>query len=130
MRTKILLTSSAIFMAVLGMLSTFMPQEILEYYGSYREGEKFVVPAVQIAGALYLGFAILNWTARASLIGGIYNRPIALGNFLHFAMIALVLLKELKSNHGVEIVAGALIYSAFAVWFGLVLFARARQTGK
>lgn len=70
MRTKILLTSSAIFMAVLGMLSTFMPQEILEYYGSYREGEKFVVPVVQIAGALYLGFAILNWTARSSLIGG------------------------------------------------------------
>lgn len=45
-------------------------------------------------------------------------------------MIALVLLKELRSGHGVEIVAGALIYTAFAVWFGLVLFARARQTGK
>jgi hypothetical protein len=117
-------------MAVLGMLSTFMPQEILEYYGSYREGEKFLVPVVQIAGALYLGFAILNWTARSSLIGGIYNRPVALGNFLHFAMIALVLLKELKNSQGVEIVGGALIYSAFAVWFGLVLFARARHTGR
>jgi hypothetical protein len=35
---------------------------------------------------------MLNWMARANRIGGIYSRPVAMGNFLHFTMGALVLL--------------------------------------
>ena len=31
--------------------------------------------------------------AKESLIGGIYNRPIAIGNFMHFAVGAMALIK-------------------------------------
>jgi hypothetical protein len=78
---------------------------------------------IQIAGALYLGFAILNWMAKGALIGGIYSRPLALGNFLHFAVSAIILLKALLGGFKpIEIIVGATVYSLFAVWFGLVTF--------
>lgn len=119
---------SALLMAILGVLATFLPQEILDYSDSHPEGLLLLI--VQITGALYMGFAILNWMARSNLIGGIYNRPVALGNFLHFTMVALVLLKALMVEQSVEIVVGAVVYSAFAIWFGLAIFTHPIKDGK
>jgi len=34
-----------------------------------------------------LGFSILNWMSKASLIGGIYNKPLLIGNLLHFLLL-------------------------------------------
>jgi hypothetical protein len=36
--------------------------------------------------ALYLGFTMLNWMVKGSLITGIYNQPIAVGNFMDFGV--------------------------------------------
>lgn len=121
---------SAIFMAMLGFLGTFMPQEILNYADADAGTEGLLLLIVQITGALYMGFAILNWMARSSLIGGIYNRPAALGNFLHFTMVALVLVKALTIEQSMEMVVGTVIYAVFAIWFGLTLFARPVHGGK
>jgi len=108
-------------MAILGVAASFFPQEILASCGSRPEGPGILL--VQITGALYMGFAILNWMARGNLIGGIYSRPVALGNFLHFAVVTVMLLKALAAGqHAPEIVVGAVAYSAMGVWFGLVLF--------
>jgi hypothetical protein len=115
------MTASAVFMAALGVVATFAPQETLAFVGTPPGG--LGVLLVQIAGALYLGFAMLNWTARANLIGGIYSRPVALGNFLHFSVVALAMLKMLMAGHPDPVVlAGVLVYSAFCVSFGLILF--------
>jgi hypothetical protein len=122
------MSTSALVMAVPGLAATFMPHEILGWLG--------VAPApvlplmVQILGALYLAFAMLNWMARGSLIGGIYNRPVALGNFLHFAVGALTLVKVLLAGHAeVAIWIASAIYALFAVWFGLVLFGSPVKAG-
>jgi hypothetical protein len=122
MNTKSLMAVSAVFMATLGIVASFMPQEILAYYGSRPDGRSVLL--MQVAGALYLGFAMLNWTARSNLTGGIYSRPVALGNFAHFAIGAVTLLKALigGSSRAVEAIVGTVIYSLLAVWFGLVLF--------
>ena len=121
MNTKVLMTASALFLALLGAAASFLPQEILASLDAPAEG--YVVLVVQIAGALYLGFAMLNWTARENLIGGIYSRPVALGNFLHFVMVALAMWKEVFSGPGLlALVVGAAAYTALAVAFGLVLF--------
>ncbi len=121
MNTKLLMSLSALFMATLGVFASFLPQEIAARLGTPPGSG--VVSIIQIGGALYLGFAILNWTAKSVLVGGIYSRPVALGNFLHFAMVAITLLKALlggSKSH--EIIVGAIIYFFFGVWFGLVLF--------
>ncbi|MES1241684.1 MAG: hypothetical protein ABUT39_08690 [Acidobacteriota bacterium] len=121
MKTRSLMTLSAILMAALGIAASFLPQEILSYFGADPRGPGVLL--VQITGALYLGFAILDWMARGNLIGGIYSRPVALGNFLHFAVVAITLLKALLGGARAEILlAGVVVYSAFAVWFGLVVF--------
>jgi hypothetical protein len=125
MNTKFLMSSSTIFMAILGVAATFAPQEILAHYG-FSHSPLAVLP-LQVAGALYLGFAILNWMARGNLIGGIYSRPVAVGNFFHFAVVAVALFKlATRGPVGSEIIAGAVVCSVFAARFGYVVFTTAR----
>jgi Fe2+ transport system protein B len=127
MNTKLLMILSALFMAALGLAASFLPQEVVVHFGCRPDSH--LVLLVQITGALYLGFAILNWTAQSILIGGIYARPVALGNFLHFAVVAITLLKALAGGfHPTEIVAAAALYSLFAACFGLVLFTTPRPS--
>jgi hypothetical protein len=122
MQTKLLMTLSALFMAGLGVTASFLPQEVAAHFGV--RPDPTIVLLIQITGALYLAFAILNWMARSVLIGGIYSRPLALANFLHFAVITTILLKALRAGlRPIEIIVGAVIYFVFAVWFGRVLFA-------
>jgi len=108
-------------MGALGLLVTFLPREILAYMGATPHG--FSALAIQLAGALYLGFAFLNWMAQGNLIGGIYSRPVAVGNLCHFAIAALALLKAVVAGqHDLPLVAAAAVYSLFAILFARVLF--------
>jgi hypothetical protein len=59
------------------------------------------------------------------MMGGIYGRPIAIGNFGHFIIAALALLKSIiAGRHGAEIAIGAAVYAAFACLFAIVVFGR------
>ncbi len=120
MQTRILMVLSAAVMMVLGLALTFAPHEVIERIGG--QSQPLVVLLVQAAGGLYLGFAMMNWMARASLIGGIYGRPLAMGNFLHFGIMASALAKASFLVGGWRLVLLAAMYMVFAVWFGLVLF--------
>jgi hypothetical protein len=127
MNTKLLMSASAVTAAAVGIAASFLPQDILNTLGmdSTGLGPLFV----QVVGALYLGFAMMNWTAKSVLIGGIYARPLALGNFMHFAVGALALTKGIAASPGLPIlwIAGA-IYSLFGILFGVVLFGRPLKT--
>jgi hypothetical protein len=120
MKTKILMMLSAIFLAILGLLTSYFPDKVLETHGTVPDNATLLL--IQMMGALYLGFAILNWTARGVLMGGIYARPLALGNFLHFAMVGVMLAKAAYTHGVVQLATSAAVFSAFAVWFGIVLF--------
>ena len=120
--------ASALFMAVLGVATSFLPQEILRYTGTVPA--PLINSVVQACGALYLGFAILNWMARGVLIGGIYGRPLALGNFLHFVVVAVTLAKVVVDLRLPLVVGLTAAYSVFAVWFGLVLFTHPGRSTK
>ena len=115
------MTLSAAFLAVLGVLATFLPQEILVRAGA--QPEWIPVLLVQLLGALYLAVAVLNWMSRANLIGGIYGRPTAIANFFNFAIGAVALLKGLAAHpFAPDVAAVAAVYAAFGIWFGLVVF--------
>lgn len=113
--TKILMTASAAFLALAGLGATFLPQELLTAAGASPHG--VVVLFVQLVGALYLGFAVLNWYARGSLIGGIYNKPLVLANLLHFGVSAIALAKA-----GGMLPILTAVYVAFAVAFTWLAF--------
>lgn len=121
MNTRLLMRASAVFVGVLGASATFLPREILVRTGTSPIGYSVVL--VQIAGALYLGFAMLNWMAQGNVIGGIYSRPIAIGNLAHFTIAALALLRSiLAGQHAMEVIVGAVAYTGFAVLFTLLTF--------
>jgi len=120
MHTRVLMILSAALMAIIGLAFSFMPQEVLSMHGT--EPDTATVMLLQMGGAVYLGFAILNWTARGILIGGIYARPVAMANFLHFVMVAIMLVKAAFTFGAPPLIGSATVFSAFAIWFGLVLF--------
>jgi hypothetical protein len=126
MPTRLVMIASALAMGALGIAITFLPQELLTWLGIMPTGAvaTSVLPlVVQLTGALYLSFAMLNWTAKDSLLGGIYNRPIAIGNFLHFVMGALALGKGVFANPGARLlVPVAIVYAIFAIAFAMILF--------
>tara|TARA_R110000772_G_scaffold184144_3_gene295230 strand:- start:62 stop:454 length:393 start_codon:yes stop_codon:yes gene_type:complete len=117
MNTKILMTSSASFLAIIGILFSFLPNEIMDYLNV----EPNIITALflKIMSALYLGFGILNWMAKGTLIGGIYNRPIAIGNLMHFGVGAIALVK-ITTNiqaHSEVIISLTVVYAIFAILF-------------
>jgi len=120
-KTKLLMIASALFMGILGVAISFFPQEILGYFNVPSQGVAVVV--MKLLGGLYLAFAFLNWMARANLIGGIYSRPVAAGNFLNFMVASITLLKESMSTpFAATVWSLALINVLFAVIFGYLLF--------
>jgi hypothetical protein len=115
------MTASAAFSAAMGLVLTFMPQELLAHLGVVEQG--FTVVLVQMLGVLCLGFATLNWMTRSSVIGGIYGRPVSMANCMHFAIGAVTLWKGVVAQDvPAAIMAVTAIYTLFGAWFALVLF--------
>ncbi|MBD8036721.1 multidrug DMT transporter permease [Solibacillus sp. A46] len=119
MKTKWLLSSSAVVMGFLGLAGTFLPEEISKILGIDPSPVTLIL--LQIIGGLYLGFAMLNWFTRSSLIGGIYNKPVVLGNLIHYIVVFFALIRQLAEQFHFVYVILTLIYFGFAVWFTLVM---------
>lgn len=121
MNTRILMTSAAIVLAALGVIALFAPQELLTWLGASASG--FLPSLVQLVAAALLALAMIDWMAKDSKIGGIYLRPIAVGNLLHFAIGGITLIRFALHGHPpVVFVAAAVVYAAFAVAFAVVVF--------
>ena len=121
MNTKLLMTSSALILGLAGVFALFAPEVLLPA----AAGATSVL--VQLMGALYFSFALMNWTAKDSAIGGIYARPVSLANFSHFLSGVLLLLKYQLSNEiNLFVVAALVVYAVYAVCFYWLVF---RATG-
>ena len=111
---------TALFTGIAGLAATFAPQELLALAGVPARG---VLPLfVQVMGALYCAFAALNWMSRHSTIGGIYNRPLALANLLHFFVAAMALVKAALAGAPPGVTAIAVPYAILALAFGYLVF--------
>ena len=120
MSTRILLIVSGLFMLGLGLAASFFPQEVLFYTG--MQPSHLGILLVQTTGALYAGFGVVNWAARGTLLGWDYNRPLALGNFLHFTMMTVALVKALIAGSlNPTVAAFGVPYLLFAASFGRAL---------
>jgi hypothetical protein len=127
MKTHALMAASTVFLAITGVAALFAPDEILRAAGI--PSSPFLPSLVQLCAALLLGFAMTNWMAKGSRVGGIYNRPIALGNLLHFAVGAITLDRfALRGHEAWPMLVFATIYTIFAVAFGLVVFGRGESS--
>lgn len=119
--TRYLMISSAAVLALMGLAVAFAPVEFLGALGA--DASAPVPVLLKLMGGLYLGFALMNWSAKDNMIGGIYSRPVAIGNFLHFFVGLLSLGKFLVGGNAGGILTGVLvIYLAFGAWFGWLVF--------
>jgi hypothetical protein len=120
MKTKWMMSACAFLLGAAGVAATFLPQEISAWTGGPASG--LAVVLVQVAGGLYLGFAILNWSVRDMVVGGIYNRPVVLGNLLHFTVVGLALVRLVAGGgQRNEVLLATGIYVLFAIWFATVM---------
>ena len=130
MTTKIVMTSSALFLAIIGILLSFLPNEIADYLNI--EPNIITILFLKIMSAFYLGFGILNWMGRGTLIGGIYNKPIAIGNLMHFGVGAIALVKVVSNiqEHSEIIISLAIMYVLFAILFAYIFRTNPIKTEK
>ena len=127
MNTKLLMMLSSILLGITGIAFSFLPQEIAGIIGINGAG----IILLQVMGALYFGFATMNWMAKANLIGGIYSKPVAIGNFSHFLIGALALSKiAFKGGGPAYLWLGAVVYLVFALLFGIVFFGTPAMVNK
>jgi hypothetical protein len=114
-------------MGIAGVAGSFAPDEIagILKLGS-APGSEVVI---QLLAALLFAFAMVNWLARGSLLGGIYNRPVAVGNLTHFLIGALALMRFVAAGERrVAFVTAAAIYGLCAIGFAIVLFSSPVQS--
>lgn len=121
MNTKILMVTSSLALGLAGIAALFAPSELLRAVGSPAAQPLPVL--IQLLGATYLAFAITNWTAKDNIIGGIYSRPISLGNCLHFITGALALAKQqLTQGMRMPLIVPLIAYTIFAIGFAWLVF--------
>lgn len=120
LNTKLIMTASAIMLGVMGITLTFLPKEIAKYLDLNDASISLII--LQLLGATYYAFAMLNWMSKEKIIGGIYNRPIAIGNFTHFFIGGLALIRVAVANQISILWIASILYVLFALFFGLLLF--------
>ena len=116
MNTKVLMVTSSSFLGLAGIVASFAPSELLRVLGSPEAAPLPVL--IQLLGGAYVAFAITNWTAKDNVIGGIYSRPLSLGNSVHFLTGSLALAKQ-QFSQGVSLplLVVLIVYAALAVCF-------------
>ena len=113
--------TSCVFLGALGLSASFLPQEMLQQMDI--DAAEFPPWIMQIMGALYFAFAMVNWTAKDNVMGGIYSRPVVIGNLTHFFMGTLTLIKVVSAGGSPAwLWVVVLIYAAMAMAFTSVMF--------
>lgn len=79
-------------------------------------------PVPSLLAALWLGSAAMTWTARGSLLGGVYGRAVVTGNQVHFFIGALSLLNYRFALSAPGALALLAFYVAGAGFYTYVLF--------
>ena len=118
---RFLMSASAVTLGVLGLSCLFAPDIVLGQFGLAVSGPASLI--IQVAGTLYLGFAVLNWMWRGNLIGGIYGRPVTIANLFHCVSAGITMIEVVWRGSALQIVwCLAVLYLILAVSFATVLF--------
>lgn len=115
-------------MAIAGAVLVFSPREVGPWL-MLSSGDPVIL---QVLGAALLGFGTANWTARGSLLGGIYGRAVVAGNQMHLMVGALLLVKrglQVGAPHPAYWVLSAL-YVLGAGFFSYLMFFSSGMRGR
>ena len=122
MKPSTVMGAGAVVFGGLGLALVFAPVEVGGVLGL---GGPAAELALQLAGAGMAAFGLLDWAGRGAIYGGIYGRPIALGNFLFGVLVATSVAREATAPAGWAVAA---VFGLLAVGFGWILFGRGSPT--
>src|SRR5690349_4888339 len=123
MNTRWLMRASAVYLGLVGIAATFVPQELADFAGA--EPTPLLALMIQVGAAAMVGIALIDWMAQGVLIGGIYARPLAVGNFALFFISAMALIKAVTSMPiAGPVVAVAAVHAVLALLFARVAFGK------
>jgi hypothetical protein len=112
--------SAAVLMAH-GIVLLFAPELFFTLFALSSSAEALV--AAQLFGATLISFGLMNWTARGSVLGGIYGRALVYGNFVYSLIGFFVGIRARLSGFSNEYFwIEVLLYLASAIVFGVMLF--------
>ena len=118
MNTKLLMAANALVLGLMGVGLSFLPEEIATTIDLKSD-----TIILQLVGALYLGFALLNWMNKEKILGGIYGRPIVMANFAHFLIGGMALIKlTLNGSGSTALHLLTIIYAVFGTAFAIKAF--------
>ncbi len=125
MNTKLIMWASALILGLFGLILSFLPQEISSTLAMQTDAI-----VLQLLGAVYFGFAFLNWMNKNKVLGGIYGRPIVMANFIHFLMGALALIKFItKGSDSTTLLIITVVYVLFGLVFAFMAFTHPNLKG-
>lgn len=121
MNTKLIMTLTAILLTIVGLALSFAPDMVMRSLD--LSSSAIVMLIIQLLGGAYFAFAFLNWMAKGALIGGIYNKPIAIGNLTHFVVAGLALTKAVLNNPKLPVIFSILAgcFVILACLFGAII---------
>lgn len=119
---RLILTFSAIVLFIAGGATLFAPDELARALDPSASRGLAVI--IQLVASGFLGFALINWMSRRNRIGGIYARPLGMGNLLLFATAAMTLARAAAAGRlpvaGIGVCA---VLTALAASFAWLVFA-------
>lgn len=121
--TQTLLVASTIFNGIMGLLTSFLPQEVLKI--NDLPTSPLNVLFLQILSAFYIGLAMINYMSKDAVIGGIYNRPILMGNIAYHSIASITLVKY-ALNQGMfskTLITLTVVYCIISLGFLKLFFA-------
>jgi len=107
---------------MMGLLTSFLPQEVLKI--SDLPSSAVNVLLVQLLSAFYISFAMINYLSKDAIIGGIYNRPILMGNIAYHGIAAIALVKYTfsQAEFSAILLTLTVVYCALSLGFLKLFF--------
>lgn len=108
--------TSGFLNGILGILFTFLPQEAGRFLATASPAS--AVLFIQLLGAALFAIGLMNYMGRNAILGGIYGKPILLGNMVFHFIAALELIRYVFNSHAIEILwIPAILYAFLAAGF-------------
>jgi len=108
---------SAFTNGVTGIVISFLPRETGKLVNtSSQSGADLLL--IKIIGAALFGYGVMNFLARNNVIGGIYGKPMVMGNMIFHLIVGGQLLKFVAGGSAtIPLMAAGIIYTLLAAGF-------------
>jgi hypothetical protein len=116
--TQKLMITNGLLNGITGLALIFLPADLLVLVDDSTS--RLAILITSLLGAALFGIGMLNYLGRNAIFGGIYGKPILMGNLVFHTVVAINMVKFAWGSGGVLALISAVMggcYMLFAVGF-------------